>query len=151
MNLITKWTWSWSKGIFKTKIIDLGQLKLNIKGGKTLNHKTLNRGIPFIVLHGCTTASNKLSKHIWNNLRYNLSICLEGLRKPTRKLKSGEFGSLPRFTLSTYWTQVRSTAASTNLVWHVNVLFFTSVTQWHYSFSSVTAKWRPEDCKLVAR
>jgi hypothetical protein len=53
-------------------------------------------------------------KQLWINLRYNPNICLEGLRKTTRKLKLGELRL--QLTLSTYSIQVRSTAVSANLV-----------------------------------
>jgi hypothetical protein len=93
--------------ISNTKIIDLGQMKLNIKRWKTLNQETLNMGSTIYSvewLHDRKLTNRKTHgrKQIWTNLRYNPSICLEGLRKTTRKLQSGELGPLPRFSLSTY-------------------------------------------------
>lgn len=43
MDLIIKVGIILNRGKFNTKIIDLGQMKLNIKEGKTLNQGTLNK------------------------------------------------------------------------------------------------------------
>lgn len=44
MDLITKVGIILNQGHFNTKIIDLGQMKLNTKERKTLNQETLNKG-----------------------------------------------------------------------------------------------------------